>query len=78
MEIDSRIKVLTRRITVHKSEIPSRRDTSSQATHLQLGQFIGSVGALFRESKGFQRLYKTFQLEIRHVSFIHRLLSISE
>ena len=40
---------------------------------------LGSFGALFRESKGFQRLYnKTFQLEIRHVSFIHRLLSISE
>jgi hypothetical protein len=41
MDIDSRIKVLTRRITVHKSEIPSGRDTSSQATHLQLRQFIG-------------------------------------
>ena len=35
--------------------------------------------ALFRESKGFQRLcIKTFQLEIHHVSFIHRLLSIYE
>ena len=41
MDIDSRIKVLTRRITVHKSEIPSGRDTSSQATHLQFRQFIG-------------------------------------
>ena len=41
MDVDSRIKVLTRRITVHKSEIPSGRDTSSQATHLQLRQFIG-------------------------------------
>ena len=41
MDIDSRIKVLNRRITVHKSEIPSGRDTSSQATHLQLRQFIG-------------------------------------
>ena len=41
MYVDSRIKVLTRRITVHKSEIPSGRDTSSQATHLQLRQFIG-------------------------------------
>ena len=41
MGIDSRIKVLTRRITVHKSEIPSGRDISSQATHLQLRQFIG-------------------------------------
>ena len=41
MEIDSRIKVLTRRITVHKSEIPSGRDISSQATHLQLRQLIG-------------------------------------
>ena len=41
MDIDSRIKVLTRRITVHKSEIPSGRDISSQATHLQLRQFIG-------------------------------------
>ena len=41
MDIDSRIKVLTRRITVHKSEIPSGRDSSSQATHLQLRQFIG-------------------------------------
>jgi hypothetical protein len=40
MDIGSRIKVLTRRITVHKSEIPSGRDTSSQATHLQLCQFI--------------------------------------
>jgi hypothetical protein len=41
MDVDSRIKVLTRRITVHKSEIPSGRDSSSQATHLQLRQFIG-------------------------------------
>jgi hypothetical protein len=41
MDVNSRIKVLTRRITVHKSEIPSGRDTSSQATHLQLRQFIG-------------------------------------
>jgi hypothetical protein len=31
MDVDSRTKVLTRRITVHKSEIPSGRDTSSQA-----------------------------------------------
>jgi len=41
MDVNSRIKDLTRRITVHKSEIPSGRDTSSQATHLQLRQFIG-------------------------------------
>ena len=40
MDVDSRTKVLTRRITVHKSEIPSGRDSSSQATHLQLRQFI--------------------------------------
>jgi hypothetical protein len=38
MDIDSRIKVLTRRIKVHKSEVTSGRDTSSQATHLQLRQ----------------------------------------
>jgi hypothetical protein len=38
MDVDSRIKVLTPIITVHKSEIPSGRDTSSQATHLQLRQ----------------------------------------
>jgi hypothetical protein len=41
MDVDSRIKVLTRRITVHKSDIPYGRDTSSQASHLQLRQFIG-------------------------------------
>jgi hypothetical protein len=41
MDVAPRIKVLTRRITVHKSEIPSGRDISSQATHLQLRQFIG-------------------------------------
>jgi hypothetical protein len=41
IDVDSRTKVLTRRITVHKSEIPSGRDTSSQATYLQLRQFIG-------------------------------------
>ena len=40
---------------------------------------LGRFGALIRESKGFQRLYnKTFQLEIHHVSFLSRLLSISE
>ena len=85
MDIDSRIRVLTRRITVHKSEIPSGRDISSQATHLQLRQFIGQdLAALelcFENQKDFkfQRLYnKTFQLEIRHVSFIYRLLSISK
>jgi hypothetical protein len=43
MDIDSQTKVLTQRITTHKSEIPSGRDTSSQATHLQLCQFIGQV-----------------------------------
>ncbi|KAL7475045.1 hypothetical protein ACHAW6_000979, partial [Cyclotella cf. meneghiniana] len=41
MDIVSRIKVLTRRITVHKSEIPSGRDARSQSTHLQIRQFIG-------------------------------------
>ena len=41
--VDSRIKVLTRRITVHKSEIPSSRDTSSQATPLQIRQFISQA-----------------------------------
>jgi hypothetical protein len=38
MDVDSRIKVLTQKITEHKSEIPSGRETSSQATHLQLRQ----------------------------------------
>jgi hypothetical protein len=47
MDVDSRIKVLTRRITVHQSEIPSGRDTSSQATHLQLRQFFGQDLAAF-------------------------------
>ena len=60
MDIDSRIKVLTRRITVHKSEIPSGRDTSSQATHLQVRQFIGQDLAVlepcFENQKDFKDL----------------------
>ena len=47
MDVDSQTKVLTRRITVHKSEILSGRDTRSQTTNLQLHQFIGQdVAAL--------------------------------
>ena len=44
MDVDSRIKVLTRRIT---PEIPSGRDTSSQATHLQLRQFLVKIWPLW-------------------------------
>ena len=80
MDVNSRIKVLTRRITAYRSEIPSNRDTSSQATHLQLRQLIGQdVAALelcFDNQKDFNN--KTFQLEIRHVSFLHCVLSIYE
>jgi hypothetical protein len=78
VKVDSRIKVLTRRITVHKSEIPSGRDTSSQATHLQLRQLIGQDLAALELCFENQKYNKTFQLEIRHVSFINSLLSISE
>ena len=82
IDIDSRTKVLTRRITVHKSEIPSGRDTSSQATHLQLRQFIGQdLAALelcFDNQKDFNDYTTKHFKEIRHVSFIHCVLSIYE
>ena len=83
MDVDSRIKVLTRRITVHKSEIPSGRDSSSQATHLQLRQFIGQDWQLWCFVSRIKRIstiiqQNIFQLEIRHVSFIRCVLSISE
>ena len=48
IDVDSRINVLTRRITVHKSEIPSGRDTSSQATETPLIYWskLGRFGAM--------------------------------
>ena len=73
-------KIMPSSTTAPKSEIPSGRDTRSQTAHLQLRQFIGQDWQLWSVVSIIKRISinKAFQLEIRHMSFKHRLLSISE
>ncbi len=85
MEVDSQTKLVYCDSKNHSTQvwdaIWSRHQLTSysSSTPSVYWSRLGRFGALFRESEGFQRLYnKIFQLEIRHVSFVHRLLSIYE
>jgi len=51
MDVDSRIKVLTRRITEDKSEIPKRHQPYSSSTTSVYWSIFVSFGALFQISK---------------------------
>jgi hypothetical protein len=76
MDIDARTKVLTRRITVHKSEIPSGRYISSQASHLQLRQFISQEFAALELCFENQKDFNAYTTKHFNWKYAHTLLII--
>ncbi|KAI8609100.1 hypothetical protein BC830DRAFT_1208167 [Chytriomyces sp. MP71] len=81
MDVDSRIKVLTRRITVHISEIP--REKGNLAQHLQIRQFIGQDLAALESCFENQQQFRVYTKQyfkwdlttcLLYISYYHFLL----